>query len=83
MTMVPDQIARWIPAHSSSLGTDGYGRSDTRPALRRHFETDTAHIIVTVLKALTDTGDATTEEVTDAITTYNINTEATTPPRLA
>ncbi|HZS22280.1 MAG TPA: pyruvate dehydrogenase (acetyl-transferring), homodimeric type, partial [Pseudonocardiaceae bacterium] len=82
MKIVPDQVARWIPAHFSSLGTDGYGRSDTRTALRRHFETDAAHVVVAVLKALADTGDAKAEEVTDAITTYSIDTEAISP-RLA
>ncbi|HET6344546.1 MAG TPA: pyruvate dehydrogenase (acetyl-transferring), homodimeric type, partial [Myxococcota bacterium] len=82
MTMVPDQVARWVPGHFSSLGTDGYGRSDTRTALRRHFETDAAHVVVAVLKALADTNDAKLEEVTNAITTYGIDAEAISP-RLA
>jgi pyruvate dehydrogenase E1 component len=82
MKMVPDQVARWVPGHFSSLGTDGYGRSDTRTALRRHFETDAAHVVVAVLKALADTGDAKVEEVADAILTYGIDTEAISP-RLA
>ncbi len=82
MKMVPDQVARWVPGHFSSLGTDGYGRSDTRTALRRHFETDAAHVVVAVLKALADTGDAKVEEVVDAIVTYGIDAEAMSP-RLA
>ena len=35
MKLVPDQVARWVPGHFTPLGTDGYGRSDSRPALRR------------------------------------------------
>ncbi|HKN49503.1 MAG TPA: pyruvate dehydrogenase (acetyl-transferring), homodimeric type, partial [Actinomycetota bacterium] len=54
MQMVPDQVARWVPGHLTVLGTDGYGRSDTRAALRRHFGTDAAHVVVAVLKGLVD-----------------------------
>ncbi len=82
MKMVPDQVARWVPGRFSSLGTDGYGRSDTRAALRRHFETDAAHVVVAVLKALADLGDAKVEEVSDAIVAYGIDAEAQ-APRLA
>ena len=49
---VPDQIARWIPGTWVSLGTDGFGRSDTREALRRYFEIDAEHIAVATLAAL-------------------------------
>ena len=49
------------------LGTDGFGRSDTRAALRRHFETDAAHVVVAVLDGLAGRGDAKAEEVADAI----------------
>ena len=52
MKAVPDQIARWVPGHFIPLGTDGFGRSDTREALRRHFETDAAHVVVAVLDGL-------------------------------
>ena len=52
MKAVPDQIARWVPAPFTTLGTDGFGRSDTRAALRRHFETDAAHVVVAVLDGL-------------------------------
>ena len=50
MKIVPDQVARWVPGHFTALGTDGYGRSDTRVALRRHFETDAGHLVVAVLE---------------------------------
>ncbi len=52
VTAVPDQVARWIPGTWVSLGTDGFGRSDTREALRRFFEVDAEHIVVATLGAL-------------------------------
>ena len=58
MRAVPDQISRWVPEGRRyvSLGTDGYGRSDTRESLRRFFETDAAHVEVAVLAALAHEG---------------------------
>jgi len=79
MKMVPDQVARWIPGHFTPLGTDGYGRSDTRAALRRHFETDAAHVVLAVLKGLAETGEGKAEEVVDAIAKYEIDPEAPNP----
>jgi pyruvate dehydrogenase E1 component len=79
MKVVPDQVARWVPGHFTPLGTDGYGRSDTRQTLRRHFEVDAAHVVVAVLKALADIGEGKAEEVTDAIARYGIDTEAVDP----
>jgi pyruvate dehydrogenase E1 component len=61
------------------LGTDGYGRSDTSANLRRHFETDTPHVVVAVLAALASTGDAKPQEVADAITGYGLDPEAADP----
>ncbi len=53
MKVVPDQIARWVPDRTFiPLGTDGFGRSDTREALRRFFEIDAAHVVVAVLDGL-------------------------------
>ncbi|MDQ4132042.1 MAG: pyruvate dehydrogenase (acetyl-transferring), homodimeric type [Actinomycetota bacterium] len=82
MKAMPDQVARWIPGHFTSLGTDGYGRSDSRPALRRHFETDAAHVVVAVLAGLAETGEGKGEEVADAIARYDIDPDAV-EPRLA
>jgi len=82
MKAVPDQVARWVPAHFSVLGTDGFGRSDTRAALRRHFETDAAHVVVATLQALAATGEAKAEEVADALARYGIDPE-TPDPRTA
>jgi pyruvate dehydrogenase E1 component len=56
--------------------------ADTRTALRRHFETDAAHVVVAVLKALADTDEGKAEDVADAIVRYDIDPEAI-EPRLA
>jgi pyruvate dehydrogenase E1 component len=82
MKAVPDQVSRWIPGHYTALGTDGYGRSDSRPALRRHFETDAAHLVVTVLASLSQVGNGKDEDVADAIEQYGLDPEAV-EPRLA
>jgi pyruvate dehydrogenase E1 component len=81
MKLVPDQIARWVPGHFTPLGTDGYGRSGSRAALRRHFETDAAHVVVAVLKALADMGEGKAEEAVDAIAEYGIDRDAVDPQR--
>ncbi len=54
MRIVPDQIRQWVSTRYVTLGTDGYGRSDSRAALRRHFEVDRHYIAVAALKALAD-----------------------------
>ncbi len=54
--LVPDQIRQWMPGEFVVLGTDGFGRSDTRPALRRHFEIDAEHVAYTTLVALAKQG---------------------------
>ena len=56
MKIVPDQVQRWMPGTYVTLGTDGFGRSDGRDALRRFFEVDRRYIAVTALKALADDG---------------------------
>jgi pyruvate dehydrogenase E1 component len=61
------------------LGTDGYGRSDTREALRRHFEIDPAHIVVTTLWQLALRGEAKPEAVQDAIARYGIDADLPAP----
>jgi pyruvate dehydrogenase E1 component len=79
MKAVPDQIARWVPNRFTPLGTDGFGRSDTRAALRRHFETDAANVTVAVLDGLRAAGEGKAEEVSDAIRRFGIDTEAPDP----
>ena len=76
---VPDQISRWVGRPFTSLGTDGFGRSDTRAALRRFFEVDAAHIAVAVLSALSQCGEAKTDEVADAISRYGVDPAAADP----
>src|SRR5205814_2111612 len=82
MKAVPDQVGRWVPGTFIPLGTDGFGRSDTRAALRRHFETDGPHVAVAVLQALAQTGEGKQEAVADAITRYELDPDAV-DPRLA
>ena len=79
MRMVPDQIARWVPRSFTSLGTDGYGRSDTREALRGFFETNTGHVVVATLSALAHEGRIDSSLVTDAIARYDIDPDVGDP----
>ena len=76
---VPDQVSRWVPSRFTSLGTDGYGRSDTREHLRRHFEVDTGHVVVAALSALMTEGTVTADQVKDAIARYGVDPEAADP----
>ena len=72
MTLVPDQIARWVPRQFIPLGTDGFGRSDTRESLRRFFETDAHSVVSTVLSALAAEGSLDPSVAKDAITRYDL-----------
>ena len=76
---VPDQIARFVPRPFIPLGTDGYGFSDTRAALRRHFEVDAANIVVAVLEVLARQGDIKGEQVAEAIRRYDVDPERADP----
>jgi pyruvate dehydrogenase E1 component len=73
---VPDQVSRWMPRRFTSLGTDGFGRSDTREALRRFFEIDAAHVVVTVLSALAADGEVDPAVVLKAAADHGIDREA-------
>jgi len=79
MTLVPDQIARWVPDDFSILGTDGYGRSDSRHALRRFFEINAGHIVAGALSALARQGRVPVSTVRDAFDRYHIDPEAVDP----
>jgi pyruvate dehydrogenase E1 component len=76
---VPDQIARWVQQPFVSLGTDGWGRSDQREALRRFFEVDAEHVVVATLAALAEMGEVKPEAVADAIKRYGIDPDRTSP----
>jgi pyruvate dehydrogenase E1 component len=82
MKIIPDQIQRWVPGTFISLGTDGYGRSDTRSALRKHFEVDRWFIVITTLKALSDQGMIDGRIVSKAIKKYGIDPSRKDPMNL-
>jgi len=82
MKIVSDQIERWVPGHFVSLGTDGYGRSDDRASLRKHFEVDKRYIAVTALKALADDGVLDQKTVAEAIEKYGIDPDRPDPVTL-
>ena len=79
MKAVPDMVGRWIPGTFIPLGTDGYGRSDTREALRRFFEIDTGHIVAAVLAGLVEDGKLGPEVVKEALDRYDIDPELDDP----
>ena len=79
MKAVPDQVGRWVPQTFVPLGTDGFGRSDTRARLRQFFEVDMAHVIVATLWALAQQGEVKAETVAEAIAEYGIDPERTDP----
>ncbi len=79
MKTVPDQVGRWVPRRYVVLGTDGFGRSDTREALRRFFEVDTGHVVVATLSGLAADGVVGTDIVADAMTRYAIDPEIANP----
>jgi pyruvate dehydrogenase E1 component len=80
MKIVPEQVARFLPDKAFlPLGTDGFGRSDTREALRRMFEIDAGHVVVGVLSQLAAQGEVKPEVVADAIARYDIDPDAPGP----
>jgi len=79
MRAFADQIRPYVDRRFVVLGTDGYGRSDTRENLRRFFEVDRYYVTVAALKALADEGVIKPDQVSKAIKKYNIDTEAPNP----
>ena len=79
MRAVGDMIRNWVPRRYTVLGTDGFGRSDTRVALRRFFEVDRHHVTVAALKSLADEGKIERAVVKQAIEKYGIDTEGGNP----
>ena len=76
---VPDQVARFVPDGFVALGTDGFGRSDTRDALRRFFEIDAPSIAVAALAELARRGTIPADAVADAIRDYDLDPDAADP----
>jgi pyruvate dehydrogenase E1 component len=73
MTAVPDLIRPYVPTDMTTLGTDGFGFSDTRPAARRHFLVDTESIVVATLAALAKRGEVERSVVVEAARKYRID----------
>ena len=73
MRAYPEQIRRLIPNRFVVLGTDGYGRSDSRRKLRDFFEVDRRWIVLSALKALVDEGALEAEVLGRAVKKYDIN----------
>jgi pyruvate dehydrogenase E1 component len=78
-TAVQDQICRFVPRRYTPLGCNGFGRSDTREALRRFFEVDAGHVVLAVLASLASDGEISQDAVADAIARYGIDAEAPNP----
>jgi len=77
--VLPDSIDRWLPRPLVALGTDGYGRSEGRAALRDFFEVDYRYIIVATLAALARDGKVDTSIVEQAMHAHNVNPEKANP----
>ncbi len=75
MRAVPDLLSRWVPGDYTSLGTDGFGRSDTRASLRRHFRIDPESIAVAVLSELARRGEVDPDLPRKAFAQYAIAEE--------
>jgi pyruvate dehydrogenase E1 component len=73
MRAVQDQIAPWVEQEFVSLGTDGFGLSDTRGALRRHFKVDAESIVIATLAELAKAGEVKQSVIQAAINKYQIN----------
>jgi pyruvate dehydrogenase E1 component len=72
---VPDQIARFVPTTFIPLGSDGFGRSDTRAELRRFFEIDTGHVVTAVISGLARAGLIALAAFADALERYDIDAD--------
>jgi pyruvate dehydrogenase E1 component len=79
MKLYADQLRPFIPCRYLVLGTDGYGRSDTRVQLRKHFEVNRYYVAVTALKALAEEGAIQASTVAKAIKTYELDPEKPNP----
>jgi len=79
MKIVSDQIAPWVPGGLTTLGTDGFGRSDTREALRRFFEVDAESTVIATLYALSQKGEISPSVVQKAIKDLGVDPEKVFP----
>ena len=81
MKLLPEMINRWVPGGLYPLGTDGFGRSDNRPSLRRFFEVDAESIVVATLSRLAARGEVKPERVQQAIKELDLDPEKADPVR--
>ena len=78
---VPDMIQKWIPGKYVSLGTDGFGRSDTRENLRKFFEIDAQHIVAATISTLLTEGELSEVKAKAALKNLDINPDTPNPAR--
>ena len=76
---LPDSIDRWLPRPLEVLGTDGFGRSESRASLRDFFEVDHRYIVVATLRSLAKDGKLAPSVVQDAIKALGVNAEKPNP----
>ena len=81
LKLVPDQIARWVPQGLTSLGTDGYGRSESRERLRRFFEIDAEHLALAALVELARRGEFDRAAAARAVAELGLDPDAGDPLR--
>jgi len=79
MKLYAEQIRAWVPGQYQVLGTDGYGRSDTREKLRQFFEVDRYHVLTTALQSLVEQEKLPAKVVTEALQKYNVDVEKINP----
>ena len=79
MRAFPDQIRPYVHRRFVTLGTDGFGRSDSREALRRFFEVDRHYVVLAALKALADDGVIPAGKAAEAIKKYGIDADRANP----
>ena len=83
MKIVPDQISKWVPGGLRTLGTDGFGRSDTRARLRRFFEIDAECTVLATLCSLADRGMIDRQVAAKAVKDLGIDAEKAFPQIIA
>jgi pyruvate dehydrogenase E1 component len=76
---LPNSISKWFPRRPVALGTDGFGRSESRAALRRFFEVDAAHIVIATLGSLVSDGKVERQTVESAIAHFGVDPDAPNP----
>ena len=79
MRALPQLVAEYVGAPYVTLGTDGFGRSDGRAALRHHFEVDRRYVVLAALKALADEGSIERAVVVDAVKKLGIDSSKANP----